>query len=158
MTKLISYQFPCGLFKCVCKISLYDERPFEHEFFMQISQAFPFLKMLSLSNKQPQNDKQYQKSNIDNENLSIIEYSHLLLLNLINVYDDYVVQFLDDKKTYLPSIFRLAIDSESLKRVIHNFTTDTMRVNCDKIKELCILDTVEEYERLKNYFSRAHLC
>jgi hypothetical protein len=92
------------------------------------------------------------------KNLPIIEYSHLLLLNLINVYDDYVVQFLDDKKTYLPSIFRLAIDSESLKRVTHNFTTDTMRINCDKIKELCILDTVEEYERLKNYFPRAHLC
>ncbi|CAF4869076.1 unnamed protein product, partial [Rotaria sp. Silwood1] len=26
-----------GLFKCVHKVSLYDEHPFEHEFFLQIA-------------------------------------------------------------------------------------------------------------------------
>jgi len=119
---------------------------------MQIAQAFPFVRMLSLSNKQSQNDKQYQNSNIDNENLPIIEYSHLFVLHLINVHDDYVVQFLDDKKTYFPSTSCFAIDSGSLKRVTNNFTIDTMRVNCDKIERLCILDTVKICERLKNYF------
>jgi hypothetical protein len=153
----ITNHFPGGLFQCVDKISLYDERPFEHDFFMRITQAFPLLKRLSLSNKQPQNDKLYQKSNVDKENLPTIKYSYLTLLHLPAIHDDYIVQFLDDKKTYFPSTFCLAIGYESLKSVTHNFTIDIMRVNCDKIIELCILDTDEKCERLKNYFPRARL-
>jgi len=33
----ITNNFPGGLFKYVVEISLYDERPFEHEFFLRIS-------------------------------------------------------------------------------------------------------------------------
>ncbi|CAF1626231.1 unnamed protein product, partial [Rotaria sordida] len=39
--------FPSELFKCVQSVTLFDERPFEHTFFMQIAQAFPFLKELT---------------------------------------------------------------------------------------------------------------
>ncbi len=39
----ITNSFPGGLFKYVRKISLSDERPFEHEFFLRISQSFPLL-------------------------------------------------------------------------------------------------------------------
>jgi hypothetical protein len=46
--------FPGGLFKCVGEISLYDERPLEHEFFVRITQAFPFITKLSLSNRKAQ--------------------------------------------------------------------------------------------------------
>ncbi len=46
----ITNSFSGGLFKCVEEISLFDERPFEHEFFIKISQAFPFLKKLTVSN------------------------------------------------------------------------------------------------------------
>ncbi|CAF5016504.1 unnamed protein product [Rotaria sp. Silwood1] len=45
----ITNNFPGGLFKCVREVSLFDERPFEHEFFLQIAQSFPFMKNLSLS-------------------------------------------------------------------------------------------------------------
>ncbi|CAF1013573.1 unnamed protein product [Rotaria sp. Silwood1] len=38
-----------GLFKYVHKVSLYDEHPFEHEFFLQIAQSFPFMKKLTIS-------------------------------------------------------------------------------------------------------------
>ncbi|CAF2786092.1 unnamed protein product [Rotaria sp. Silwood2] len=34
-----------GLLTCVREISLYDERPFEHEFFLRIAQSFPFMKV-----------------------------------------------------------------------------------------------------------------
>ncbi|CAF5226773.1 unnamed protein product, partial [Rotaria magnacalcarata] len=34
--------FPGGLFKYVRVVSLVDEHPFEHEFFLQIVQSFPF--------------------------------------------------------------------------------------------------------------------
>ncbi len=39
--KNIINSFPGGLFKYVREIFLFDERPFEHEFFIQIAQAFP---------------------------------------------------------------------------------------------------------------------
>jgi hypothetical protein len=42
--KNITNNFPGGLFKCVYEVSLFDERPFEHEFFLQIAQSFPFMK------------------------------------------------------------------------------------------------------------------
>jgi len=40
----ITNNFPGGLFNCVTDVSLYDERPFEHEFFLRIAQSFPFMK------------------------------------------------------------------------------------------------------------------
>jgi len=151
----IANNFPGGLFECVRVISLYDERSFEHEFFIRIAQAFPFLKRLSLSNKKPQNNKQYQKSNIDNENLPIIEYSYLSLLHLDNIHDDYVEQFLDDTKTCLPNTCCLAMEYEPLNRATHNFTIDTMRANCGKIKEICFLIEVEIFQHVKDYFPHA---
>ena len=59
------------------QIELFDERPFEHEFFIKISQSFPFLKELTIINRKPQKDKQCTKFEDDNRDLSIIEYFHL---------------------------------------------------------------------------------
>ncbi|CAF3830124.1 unnamed protein product [Rotaria sp. Silwood1] len=42
----ITNNFPGGLFKHVRIATLFDERPFEHTFFIQIAQAFPFLNEL----------------------------------------------------------------------------------------------------------------
>ena len=50
----ITNNFPGGLFKCVREVSLFDEHPFEHEFFLRISQSFPFVEKLSLMNFKPQ--------------------------------------------------------------------------------------------------------
>jgi hypothetical protein len=58
----ISNNFPGGLFKYVYKISLYDERPFEHEFFIRIQQSFPIMKKLTLHNSKPQNNKLFNQS------------------------------------------------------------------------------------------------
>ncbi|CAF1691641.1 unnamed protein product, partial [Rotaria sp. Silwood1] len=40
----ITNNFPGGIFKHVREISLCDQRPFEHDFFFQISQSFLFMK------------------------------------------------------------------------------------------------------------------
>ncbi|CAF4910857.1 unnamed protein product, partial [Rotaria sp. Silwood2] len=50
----ITNNFPDGLFKYVRKISLFDEYSFEYEFFIRISQSFPFIEYLSLKNQTPQ--------------------------------------------------------------------------------------------------------
>ncbi|CAF4303127.1 unnamed protein product, partial [Rotaria sordida] len=43
----ITNNFSGGLFKCVQTVRLFDERPFEHTFFMRFAQAFPFSKYLT---------------------------------------------------------------------------------------------------------------
>ncbi len=92
----ITNNFPGGLFKSVREISLIDQRPFEKEFFLRISQSFPFLKILVLKNKQAQQHKQSQRSiNENNQHDSIITYPHLFKLDLYKAHDDYVELFLD---------------------------------------------------------------
>ncbi|CAF2904348.1 unnamed protein product [Rotaria sp. Silwood2] len=57
----ITNNFPGGLFKNVRRISLFDEHPFEHEFFLKIAQSFPFLNELDLKNYQQQKNKRCSK-------------------------------------------------------------------------------------------------
>ncbi|CAF1088534.1 unnamed protein product [Rotaria sordida] len=116
----ITNNFSGGLFNSVRKITLFDERPFEHEFFIQISQSFPFLEELTIFNSEPQQFKQEQESNSGNRKFSIIKYSHLTKLKLVRVHDDYAEQFLFDTKTCLSNYIRLSIDYDRLQRVTHS--------------------------------------
>ncbi|CAF3266838.1 unnamed protein product [Rotaria socialis] len=95
----LTNNFSGELFKCVQTIRLFDESPFEHIFFMRISQAVPFLKYLTVRNWQSQNGKQHQESNDDNQDFPIIEYPHLIRLHLLRIHDDYAEQVLLDTKT-----------------------------------------------------------
>ena len=136
----ITNNFPGGLFKCVREVSLFDEHPFEHEFFLRIAQSFPFVKKLTVINQKPQNNKQFRKSKNENQNLSIIKYPHLTELDLIEAYIDYYEQFLFDTKTCLPIDVHVYMNYELVKKVTHNFTRNTTRINCAKINYvyLCI--------------------
>ncbi|CAF1351344.1 unnamed protein product [Rotaria sordida] len=49
----ITNNFPGGLFKYVQEVSLYDERSFQHEFFLRIQKSFPFIKIVSIKNSKP---------------------------------------------------------------------------------------------------------
>ena len=53
----ITNNFPGGLFEYVRVVSLFDEHPFEHEFFLRIQKSFPFMERLSVNNNKPQNRK-----------------------------------------------------------------------------------------------------
>lgn len=130
----ITNNFPGGLFKYVQTVKLFDECPFEHMFFIRIAQAFPFLKYLTVSNWQPQNDKQHQKANDDHRKFSIIEYPHLITLHLLNIHDDYAEQFLLDEKTCLPNDIQVIVDYDLLQRVTYNFTRNATRINYSKVK------------------------
>ncbi|CAF3554835.1 unnamed protein product [Rotaria sp. Silwood2] len=124
----ISNNFRGGLFKYVRKISLRDERSFEHEFFLQISHSFPFIEELSLRN--------YQQQKNNNQQWSIIQYSRLNKLDLVYIHEDYVEQFLIDTKTCLLNNVFLCVSYDYLQKVTENFTRDAMRVNCAKINRL----------------------
>ncbi|CAF3705187.1 unnamed protein product [Rotaria sp. Silwood1] len=147
----ITNNFRGGLFKRVDKISLVDERPFEHEFFLQIAKSFPFVSELRIQNREPQkNDKQQ---------CSIIEYPHLIKLVIVESHESYLEQFLNNSKMYLSDNIYLLVDYDSLQRVTNNFTNDTTRMNCAKIKYLN-LDIQPEFslDLIKDYFPHAELC
>ncbi|CAF4338063.1 unnamed protein product [Rotaria sp. Silwood2] len=122
----ITNNFTGGIFEYVKKISLFDEYAFEHEFFIRISRSFPLVEKLSLSNTIPQKQKQ------EEINLSIAEFGHLNQLNLDDVVDDYIEQFLMDKKTYLSNNVLLTVEYPQLARVTYNFKRKSTKTNCTK--------------------------
>jgi hypothetical protein len=125
----ISNNFPGGLFPFVVKVCLYDERPFEHEFFLQMEKSFPLMKILTVENGKPQKNKLHN----DNRDISPIKYLHLTKLRLTRIHDDYIEQFLVDTKMSLPNNVRLFVLHESLARITNNFKRDATRANCAKI-------------------------
>ncbi|CAF1534636.1 unnamed protein product, partial [Rotaria sp. Silwood1] len=152
----ITNNFQGGLFECVREISLFDERPFEHEFFLLVAQSFPLIKKLTLNNLKPQKNKQCTKSKDDKQDFSIIIYPHLTYLNLNEIHEDYIEQFLDDTKTYLPNNMNLATNHELLEKVTHNFKRDTTKINCSRINYLYDSTVLSLPKHLKHYF--LHLC
>jgi hypothetical protein len=49
----VTSNLPDRVYKCVHAVSLYDEQPFEHEFFLRIAESFPLMEKLTLKNKKP---------------------------------------------------------------------------------------------------------
>ncbi|CAF2825803.1 unnamed protein product [Rotaria sp. Silwood2] len=82
----ITNNFPARLFKFVVQVCLHDEHLFEHEFFLQIPQPFPFIKELTVVNRKLQNNKLHN----DNEGFSIIKYPYLTTICRIEAHDDYI--------------------------------------------------------------------
>jgi hypothetical protein len=153
----ITNSLPHGIFEYVREISLFDERPFEHEFFLRIAKSFPLIKILSVNNKQPQKNKFSQQSNDDDQHLSIIEYLHLTLLVLYDAHDDYVEQFLLDTKTCLTMKFCIDVHYEVLDRVTHNFTREATRINCSKLFCLDIPREISIPMHLKDYLPHTEM-
>ncbi|CAF0814612.1 unnamed protein product [Rotaria sordida] len=101
----VTNNFQSGIYKFVRKISLFDEYPFEHEFFIRISQSFPFVESLSLTKQKPQNEKKNEETN-----LPIAQFCHLTRLNFDDAHDDYIEQFLLDRKTCLSNNFLITVE------------------------------------------------
>ncbi|CAF1140408.1 unnamed protein product [Adineta steineri] len=77
----ITNHFPNGIYPYVRMISLYDERPFEHEFFIRIQKSFLFLEKSTLTNYYAQNHKYSHES-------SILNYCYLTDLDFGRSHDD----------------------------------------------------------------------
>ena len=126
--------FPGGLFKSVTVLWLKDtNHPFEHSFFMKISQSCPLIRRLTIANqlKQKQKTKDF---------LSVIKFSHLIELRCEIVDLDYVEQFLSSLITYLPALTKLNVQYEHLVTITENFTSDITRTNCANLKSINFTD------------------
>lgn len=148
----IANNFQGGLFPTVRDVSLYDELPFEHEFFLQITHSFPMMEKLTVTNQKPQRVKLCRKSIGDHEEMSIIKYPHLIDVSLYEAHEDYLEEFLDDTRTCLPNGICLHVTYNSLQRVTHNFTRKSTQANCRKVDYLFLYDDFEMNESLKDYF------
>ena len=145
----ITNNFPGGFFPCVREVSLFDERPYEHQFFLRLSKAFPFLRRLVMKNLKAQNEK----PSADSQDWPIIEYSSLIKLILIEVHDDYVEQFLLDSKAFFPNYLSVSVHFHSLERVTNHFTRNQMRINAAKIKHFSLPSHRHELTQdFKEYF------
>ncbi|CAF3025499.1 unnamed protein product [Rotaria sp. Silwood2] len=135
--------FQGGKFDKVRLLIMRERRPFEHKLFQIIFRDFLFLQQLTIFNRQPQENKQHHSS-------TLIRFSHLFKLNIINAHSDYVTQFFSDKNTCLLSLTHLIIEYKTLTTVTNDFTNDRTRLNCSKIK---LLLTCEPLVRSPNFVS-----
>ena len=150
----ITNHFPGGIFQWVRDASLRDERPFKHEFFLRISQSFPFLERMTIMNMKPQKKKEFRRSPNQNEDLSIIEYPYLVALDLRYAYEDYYAQFLFDRRSCLPNNISLFMDYRRAKKVTRNFRSNAARNNCAKILNTSFLYGSKFPDHVKDYFPR----
>ncbi|CAF1426302.1 unnamed protein product [Rotaria sordida] len=128
----ITTHFPFTVFDTVTHLSVRDFVPFEHEFFMRISQAFPLLKCFSINNWQ----MQYRNCN-DNSSYSVIEFTHLISLNMV---------------TRLPRLTQLKVNYYDLKSVTMNFTRDETSHNCSKVNRLIVGKSITFSKDFHQYF------
>jgi hypothetical protein len=131
--------FPNITFNRVTILLLDDAIAFEREFFMRIALCFPLLKILHVINLTPQSRVSNKLDSNDNESYStIIKYPYLTTLSFAFAADDYIEQFLNDKKSHVPHLTKLIVGYYGLLRVTKNFTNDRTRLNCMKVKQLNI--------------------
>lgn len=148
--KILQNAFPGGLYQGVRIVKLYDDYPFEHDFFLQIARSSPFLENLTMSNEKGQACKLNDQSDVP-----LIEYPHLKQLCFIDVHEDYIEQFLLNSKTVLPRKISLSVDYDFLERVTHRFRRKETRFNCTKIKRVSLRVNFAIPKRVKNYFPNA---
>ena len=141
----ITNNFQDGLFKYVRKISLFDERSFEHQFFRRIQKSFPLMENLTVVNWQAQNEK---SQNVI-ENLPLIHHHHLTSLDLLEVHDDYIEEFLLATKTSLPFNVDVYVDYEAIRRITHHFRRVETRINCSKIN--CVYSAHDSFRPSKHF-------
>ncbi|CAF4091213.1 unnamed protein product [Rotaria sordida] len=141
----ITNHFPNIGSDIVTHLYVSDCVPMKHEFFMRINQTFPLLKYFSLKNNCSQSlcfDLWISDENLSN---SIIEYSNLISLDIMEADKDYIAQFLLETKTFLPHLTELKVNYDQLEIVTRCFTRDTMRRNCLKVKRLIVEKYVSKH-------------
>ncbi|CAF4341870.1 unnamed protein product [Rotaria sp. Silwood2] len=147
----IGNNLPNIIFNSVTHLKLWDKDPFKYEFFIRLTRAFPFLKNLSFFNILPSFLGQSYHLR-DKDWCSIVEYPHLISLDIDCANVCYVEQFLNETKTHLPHLTELKVTYMNLEFVTENFTKDQMRRNCAKVKRLIVDNSIVYTDNVYRYF------
>ncbi|CAF0883172.1 unnamed protein product [Adineta steineri] len=149
----IGNNFPNIVFSYVTYLVIQDIIPFEHEFFMRIARSFPLLKHLFIRNEKSQNLNGLMTLSSENCLLqSIIEYPHLTVLGVVSAHRDYIDQFLNETKTFVPCLTEFEVYVDDLKTVTKDFTREETRRNCAKVTKITSIEPVVHSEDLCRYF------
>ena len=132
--------FQGGMFDKVRKLTMIDANAFEHKLFKVISQDFPSLEFLHISNRHSQKDKQHSSA--------LITFPYLTFLGIQSAHVDYGELFLLEKNMHVPRLVNLSIQYISLTRITNNFTKDVTHFNFGKLKGL---DVCQPFVRPKNF-------
>ncbi|CAF2987958.1 unnamed protein product [Rotaria sp. Silwood2] len=136
--KHIGNNIPNIVFNSVTYLKLWDPMPFKHAFFVRLARAFPVLKHLSIWNIEPPFFRCHEYHLYHKDWCSIVEYPHLISLDIDYVSTYYVEHFLNETKTHLPRLTQLKVSYQNLKMVTTNFTRDETRRSCAKVKQLIV--------------------
>ena len=142
-------------FDTVTSVSLSHLGSFKHELFVRLARAFPFLENLSITNIKPPFLNWHCE---DRDWCSIIEYSHLIFLNMDYVNPYYLEHFLNEKNMSLPRLTKLKVDYRTLQKVTHNFTRVETKRNCAKVKCLVLKEIIVQSESFYRYFPSLLFC
>ena len=146
--------FPDIVFTRVIDLDVSDIVPFKHEFFVRISRSFPFLKKFAVRNSERQSPI-LTHSTADR---SVVEYPYLVSLSLEYAHIDYIEQFLNRTKTSLPQLKKLTVDYDPLLIVTEDFTRETTRLNCAKVKHLAVDKMLVHSQQFHTYFPLFSFC
>ena len=141
----VNNNFQGGMFNNVRRLQMTDSRPFECQFFKVISQHFPYLTGLRISNDQPQTNRQ--------ESTTPIVFPHLILLKIFASHEDYADQFLVHSKCHLPRLLNLEVGYKSLAIVTNNFTNNATRPTCAQLTSLTLNEPFVRTENFDEYFT-----
>jgi hypothetical protein len=148
----IGNTFPPIDYSHVIELAVHDMVPFEHEFFIRIARFFPLLKRLRVINFRSQSQISRELNSYDNQLYSVVEYPHLISVSLSNAYCDYIDQFLNERKTHLPRLTELKVEYDQLRFVTENFTRETTRRNCARVKQLIVNKILVHSKDFYDYF------
>lgn len=140
------------IFNSVTELWVDDEVPFEHEFFLRIAKAFPLLRYFYVSNSASIYSKT-QRILVDNiQRDQIVEYPHLISLDLTTTDLNLVDQFLHENNTSLPHLSRLMVRYEDLRITTEDFTREATRHNCANIIQLITSHEIVGSKQFHLYF------
>jgi hypothetical protein len=113
----------------------------------------PLLNTLTISNSVGQKKKlTYQQGEYE-QTSSVIEFPHLMVLNMGGASLDYVEQILFDFYTRLTCLNTFHVNYELLLFATQYFTIDAARANCLKVKHIFFDSEPKMYpENFWNYF------
>jgi hypothetical protein len=140
--------FPDIVCSYVTYLVIKDIDVFRHEFFIRIARSFPLLKYLRIFNIQ----SQLLADRLTLSSYSMIEYSHLTTLDVADCHKDYLEQFVNETKAYVPRLTELTVCHRHLRTVTENFTRETTRRNCAKVKQLIIIYAEDNAKDHSHYF------
>lgn len=140
----LNNSFHRGMFYKVRYLTMQDIISFEYDLFQAVSEDFPFLEYLYITNKHQQKVKQYLSKPM--------VFPHLTLLHLECAHVDYAEQLLLTRNTHLPCLANLCIKYKSLITITKNFTIDEMEFNFNTVESLDVCESFIRPETFRQYF------